>query len=135
MAKKTNNQKAVPTQIEQPQQETKQLSNEFDELVKAALKLVIANKRRYTIFTTKDAVIHSIALLLPSLPDRKVIEDVVKKELKIVPLHVNDKTVELVVLYNSIEELLDAMKQGRLIDKTTIFDENIAYILHKSNKS
>jgi hypothetical protein len=131
MAKKQKNQDVPPQETLQ----TQQITEETIELVKAALRLVISSKRTHTVMTTTNAIIHSVALLLPPPhKNREVIENVIKNEMKNFKftIPVGDG-IEVVVLYSSIEELVEAVKQGLIDPSATVLDTNISQVLRNSN--
>jgi len=121
-----------------PPQETPQTQQpeETIELVKAALRLVISSKRTHTVMTTMNAIIHSVALLLPPPhKNREVIENVIKNEMKNFKkftIPVGDG-IEVVVLYSSIEELVEAVKQGLIDPSATVLDTNISQVLRSKS--
>jgi hypothetical protein len=121
-----------------PPQETPQTQQpeETIELVKAALRLVISSKRTHTVMTTMNAIIHSVALLLPPPhKNREVIENAIKNEMKNFKkftIPVGDG-IEVVVLYSSIEELVEAAKQGLIDQSATVLDTNISQVLRSKS--
>jgi hypothetical protein len=125
MAKKQKNEE-VNTPQEVPQPTVKQeLTNEEKELIKAAMILTIAERRKGAIAVTLNTLAKRIEMMLPKSIDINEIKKYVKEELanKYKITIINDKIgndqlqVEVVLLYNTMEELLDAVK-NQAIDLT-----------------
>jgi len=103
----------------------KEENTEIQELIRAATRLAIAERRRGAIAVTLNTLAKQIEMMLPKSIDINEIKKYVKEELanKYKITIINDKIgndqlqVEVVLLYNTMEELLDAVK-NQAIDLT-----------------
>ena len=121
MAKKQKNEE-VNTPQEVPQPTVKQeLTNEEKELIKAAMRLALAKRRRNAIMVTVATLAKHIQLMLPFSIDVKTLKEYIKAELKdykFVTLQDrigNDELrIEAILLYNNIEQLIEEFKQQKI---------------------
>jgi hypothetical protein len=121
MAKKQKNQE-VELRPQETRPTVKELTNEEKELIQSAVKLVIAKRRRGAIMITLVTLAKHVELLLPFNIDMKTLIEHIKAEVaknyKIITLH--DRigedmlNVEAVLLFNTIEELIDEFKQQKV---------------------
>ena len=90
------------------------------DLIDAAVKLVIANKRKNTLMMTLSSLASAVSRLLPIDIDattlREIIKEAVSKKCKIIKLHdrVGNDTFELevVLFYSTMDELIEQIRKG-----------------------
>ena len=114
------------------------ISNEEKELIDAALKIVIARKRKDAVAVTLVTLAKHIQMTAP-YDDLKTIIEYIRGEitksyrLKIVTIHCrigNDTfPVEVVLLYNSIEELIEALQKKKVNATIKIVDTELDSVL------
>jgi phosphopantetheine adenylyltransferase len=130
MAKKQKEEVNTPQETPQP---IRQLSNEEKELLQSALKLVIAKRRQSSLATTLVTLAKHVQLLLPFSVDLKMIIEYIRGEItknyRIVTIH--DKIgndvlpIEVVLLHNSIEELLEEFQKKKVDAMIKIVDAGL----------
>ena len=114
------------------------ISNEEKELIDAALKIAIAKKRKDALAVTLVTLAKHIQMTAP-YDDLKTIIEYIRGEitksykLKIVTIHCrigNDTfPVEVVLLYNSIEELIEALQKKKVNATIKIVDTELDSVL------
>jgi hypothetical protein len=90
------------------------------DLIDAAVKLVIANKRKNTLMMTLSSLASAVSRLLPIDIDattlREIVKEAVSKKCKIIKLHdrVGNDTFELevVLFYSTMDELIEQIRKG-----------------------
>jgi aryl carrier-like protein len=130
MAKKQKNEEV---NTETPQPTVRELTNEEKELLQSAVKLVIAKKRRTAIMVTLVTLAKHVELLLPYNINMKTLIEHIKAEVaknyKIITLHdrIGEDTlhVEAVLLFNTIEELIDEFKQQKVDSIIKLIDAGL----------
>ena len=115
------------------------ISNEEKELIEAALKIAIAKKRKDAVAVTLVTLAKHIQMIAPIDDDLKTIIEYIRGEitksykLKIVTIHCrigNDMfPVEVVLLYNSIEELIEALQKKKVNATIKIVDTELDSVL------
>lgn len=115
------------------------ISNEEKELIDAALKIAIAKKRKDALAVTLVTLAKHIQMIAPIDDDLKTIIEYIRGEitksykLKIVTIHCrigNDTfPVEVVLLYNSIEELIEALQKKKVNATIKIVDTELDSVL------
>jgi hypothetical protein len=131
MAKKQKNEEVELRPPETPQ--PRQLSNEEKELVNAAIKIAIAKRRKDALAVTLVTLAKHIQMVAPVNVDLKTIieciRDEITKNYKIVTIH--DKIgndvlpIEVVLLHNSIEELLEEFQKKKVDATIKIVDAGL----------
>ncbi len=137
MVKKQKNE-----EVELRPQETRELTNEEKELIRAAVKLVIAKKRRGAIMVTLVTLAKHVELMLPFSIDMKTLIEYIKevvKDYKIISIHdrIGNDTlnIEAVMLFNTIEELIDEFKQQKVDSTIKVIDAGLDTIeIHKKHQ-
>lgn len=128
MAKKEKNEEVYTPQ------EAPQLSNEEKELIKAAMILALAKRRRSAIMVTIPTLAkHIELLLLPFNIDTKTLMEYIKTELaknyRLITLKDgigNDVLlIEAVLLHNSIEELIEEFQKKKVDATIKIVDAEL----------
>jgi len=114
------------------------ISNEEKELIDAALKIAIAKKRKDALAVTLVTLAKHIQMTAP-YDDLKTIIEYIRGEItksykfKIVTIHCrigNDTfPVEVVLLYNSIEELIEALQKKKVNATIKIVDTELDSVL------
>jgi hypothetical protein len=132
MAKKQKNQEVNISPQETPQV-VRELTNEEKELLQSALKLAIAKRRPSSIAITLVTLAKHIQLLLPFSVDTKTIIEYIRAELakshKLITLH--DRIggdilpVEAVLLYNTIDELIEEFQKKKVNATIKIVDAGL----------
>jgi hypothetical protein len=122
MAKKQKKQEeATPQEIPQPIRQ--ELSDEEKELIKAATRLALAKRRKGAIMVTLPTLTKQIEMMLPLNIDFKMLMGYVRELVKDKITTLHDRIgedilkIEAVLLYSSIEELLEEF-QKKHIDVT-----------------
>jgi len=115
------------------------ISNEEKELIDAALKIVIARKRKDAVAVTLVTLAKHIQMIAPIDDDLKTIIEYIRGEitksyrLKIVTIHCrigNDTfPVEVVLLHNSVEELIEALQKKKVNATIKIVDTELDSVL------
>ncbi|MFZ8837625.1 MAG: hypothetical protein ACO2PM_01555 [Pyrobaculum sp.] len=115
------------------------ISNEEKELIDAALKIAIAKKRKDALAVTLVTLAKHIQMIASIDDDLKTIIEYIRGEitksykLKIVTIHCrigNDMfPVEVVLLYNSIEELIEALQKKKVNATIKIVDTELDSVL------
>jgi hypothetical protein len=128
MAKKQKQE--VNTETPQP---VRELSNEEIELLRSALKLVIAKKRTNSLAVTLVTLAKHVQLLLPFSVDPKTLIEYIREELakshKLIT--VRDRIgedmlpVEAVLLYNTIDELIGEFQKKKVDATIKIVDAGL----------
>jgi len=102
-----------------------QITGEVAELIRATLKVLIAQRRLYGLSTTVSSLTRAVSKALDTYVDgipRSVIRDFIKREVeqmgfKIIEAKVNYTGVmyvaEVVMLYRNFDEIVDIIKGGR----------------------
>ncbi len=131
MAKKQKNEE-VNTPQETPQA-VRELTNEEKELLRSALKLVIAKRRTSSLAITLVTLAKHVQLLLPFSVDTKTIIEYIRAELakshRLITLH--DRIggdilpVEAVLLYNTIDELIEEFQKKKVDATIKIVDAGL----------
>jgi hypothetical protein len=105
-----------------------QIPNEVAELIRATLKVLIAQRRLYGLATTVSSLAKAVSNALGAYVDgisKSVIRDFIKREVeqmgfKIIEAKVNYLGVkyvaETVMLYKNFDEIVDIIKAGRVDD-------------------
>jgi hypothetical protein len=132
MAKKQKNQEVNVSPHETPQV-VRELTNEEKELLQSALKLVIAKRRPSSLAITLVTLAKHVQLLLPFSVDTKTIIEYIRAELakshKLITLH--DRIggdilpVEAVLLYNTIDELIEEFQKKKVDATIKIVDAGL----------
>jgi aryl carrier-like protein len=139
MAKKQKNQEVEL----RPQEPVRELTNEEKELIRSAVRLVIAKRRRGAIMITLVTLAKHVELLLPFAIDTKTLIEYIKAELvkdyKLITLQDrigNDMLhIEAVLLFNTIEELISEFKQQKVDTIIKLIDASLDSIeLYKQNQ-
>jgi pimeloyl-CoA synthetase len=130
MAKKQKEEVNTPQETPQP---IRQLSNEEKELVNAAIKIAIAKRRKDALAVTLVTLAKHIQMLLPFSVDTKTIIEYIRAELakshKLITL--NDRvggdvlSVEAVLLYNTIDELIEEFQKKKVDATIKIVDAGL----------
>ncbi len=131
MAKKQKNEEVELRPQEAPQ--PRQLSNEEKELVNAAIKIAIAKRRRDALAVTLVTLAKHVQMMAPVNADLKTIIEYIRGEIaknyKIVTIHDkigNDVSpIEVVLLHNSIEELLEEFQKKKVDAMIKIVDAGL----------
>jgi hypothetical protein len=130
MAKKQKNQEVNVSPQETPQ--PTELTNEEKELIQSALKLVIAKIRKRSLAITLVSLAKHVELLLPFSVDIEYIRAELAKSYRLITLH--DRMgedilkIEVVLLYSSIEELLEEFQKKRVDVIIKIVDTSLTSI-------
>jgi hypothetical protein len=130
MAKKQKEEVNTPQETPQP---IRQLSNEEKELVNAAIKIAIAKRRKDALAATLVTLAKHIQMTAPVNADLKTIIEYIRGEItknyKIVTIH--DKIgsdvlpIEVVLLHNSIEELIEEFQKKKVDATIKIVDAGL----------
>jgi aryl carrier-like protein len=130
MAKKQKEEVNTPQETPQP---IRQLSNEEKELINAAIKIVIAKRRRDALAVTLVTLAKHIQMTAPVNADLKTIVEYIRGEIakhyKIVTIH--DKIgndvlpIEVVLLHNSIEELIEEFQKKKVDTIIKVVDASL----------
>jgi len=141
MAKKQKNQEVNVSPQETPQP-TRELTDEEKELIRSAVRLVIAKRRRGAIMITLATLAKHVELLLPFSIDTKTLMEYIKelvKDYKLITLQDrigNDELrIETILLYNNIEQLIEEYKQRKVDAIIKLIDTSLDSIeLYKQNQ-
>jgi aryl carrier-like protein len=120
-------------EVNTPQETPRQLSNEEKELVNAAVKIAIAKRRKDALAVTLVTLAKHIQMTAPVNADLKTIIEYIRGEItknyKIVTIH--DKIgndvlpIEVVLLHNSIEELIEEFQKKKVDATIKIVDAGL----------
>ncbi len=129
MAKKQKNEVELrPQETPQP----RQLSNEEKKLISSAIKLAIAKRRRGAIAVSLVTLAKHVDLLLPFNIDMKTLIEHIKAEVpkdRIITIQDrigNDTiSVEVLLLYTTLEELIEEYKQRKTDSIIKIIDAGL----------
>ncbi len=118
-----------PQETPQP----RQLSNEEKELINAAIKIAIAKRRKDALAVTLVTLAKHVQMTAPVNADLKTIIEYIRGEItknyKIVTIHEkigNDVLpIEVVLLHNSIEELIEEFQKKKVDATIKIVDAGL----------
>jgi len=130
MAKKQKNQEVELRPQETPQ--LRELTNEEKELIRSAIKLAIAKRRRGAIAVSLVTLAKHVDLLLPFNIDMKTLIEHIKAEVpkdRIITIYdrIGNDTmpVEALLLYATLEELIEEYRQQRTDSIVKVVDAGL----------
>jgi hypothetical protein len=128
MVKKQKNQEVEL----RPQETPRELTNEEKELIRGAVKLAIAKRRRSAIVVSLVTLVKHVDLLLPFNIDMKTLIEHIKAEVpkdRIITIYdrIGNDTipVEALLLYATLEELIEEYRQRRTDSTVKIVDASL----------
>ena len=133
MAKKQRegNAQEIQPQIQSQESKVIPLSNDEKELISAAVRLALAKVRKHAIMVTIHTLTKHVYMMLPLNIDVETLKQYVKEQVKHRIVVLEDRIgsdelkVEAVLLYDSIEELIEALKQKKVEISIKVIDAGL----------